>query len=99
MPDEVLERIPQQIVGLLRQDEPKFVIYAFGQSLKPAPGSILTAPGTFFNLCTNYVVTGEFSTRTVVRFDGSPTEPINSDNLANRFRPVIEDHRVLPPPQ
>ncbi len=99
VPDEVLERIPQQIVGLLRQDEPKFVIYAFGQSLKPAPGSILTAPGTFFNLCTNYVVTGEFSTRTVVRFDGSPTEPINSDNLANRFRPVIEDHRVLPPPQ
>ena len=99
VPDEVLERIPQQIVGLLRQDEPKFVIYAFGQSLKPAPGAILTAPGPFFGLCTNYVVTGEHTTRTVVRFDGSPTEPLTSDNLANRFHPVIEDHRILPPLQ
>ncbi len=99
VPDEVLERIPQQIVGLLRTDEPKFVIYAFGQVLKPAPGAILTAPGPFFNLSTNYVVTGEYSTRTVVRFDGSPTEPLDSGDLANKFRAVVEDHRVLPPPK
>jgi len=99
VPDEVLERIPQQIAGLLRTDEPKFVIYAFGQSLKPAPGAILTAPGPFFNLCTNYVVTGEYATRTVVRFDGSPTEPVDSGDAANKFRAVVEDHRVLPPPK
>ncbi len=94
VPDEVLERIPQQIVGLLRQDEPKFVIYAYGQSLKPAPGSILTAPGVFFGLCTNYIITGEFATRTVVRFDGSP---VNTGDTTNALKAVVEDHRILPP--
>jgi hypothetical protein len=93
VPDEVLERIPQQVVGLLRQDEPKFVIYAYGQSLKPAPGSILTAPGVFFGMCTNYVVTGEYATRTVVRFDGSPVGTGEPDNA---LRSVVEDHRILP---
>src|SRR5262249_43484774 len=71
--DAALERIPQQIMGLLRLDQsPRFVIYAYGQSLKPAPRSILTS-GPFFGLCTNYQVTAEAATRTVVRIDGAPT--------------------------
>jgi hypothetical protein len=43
----------------------------------------------FFGLCTNYVVTGEFATRTVVRFDGAPRP--------GQLKPVVEDHRVLTP--
>jgi len=89
IPDEVLEMIPQQTLSLLRTDEPRVVIYAYGQSLKPAPNSIVTRPGVFYGLCTNYVVTGEFATRTVVRFDGAPR--------SGQLKPVVEDHRVLTP--
>ncbi len=89
VPDEVIEQIPQQVLSLLRTDEARVVIYAYGQALKPAPNSIVTRPGPFFGLCTNYVVTSEFATRTVVRFDGAPRP--------GQLRAVIEDHRVLPP--
>lgn len=34
--DEDYERIPQQILSLLKVGEPRFVIYSWGQSLKPA---------------------------------------------------------------
>jgi len=37
--DAVYERIPQQILSLLRGDEPRYVIFAFGQALKPAEHS------------------------------------------------------------
>lgn len=89
VPDEVVEQVPQQVLGLLRADEPRVVVYAYGQSLKPAPNSIVTRPGTFYGLCTNYVVTGEFATRTVVRYDGAP--------FLGTLRAVVEDHRTLPP--
>ncbi len=89
VPDEVIEQIPQLSLSLLRTDEPRVVVYAFGQALKPAPNSIVTRPGPFFGLCTNYVVTSEFATRTAVRFDGAPR--------SGQLHTVIEDHRVLPP--
>jgi hypothetical protein len=85
--DEVYERIPQQILGLLRCDtSPRFVIYAFGQTLKPAEHSLETS-GSFFGLCTNYQVTAEAATRAVVRIDGAPSKP----------RVVIESYTPLPP--
>lgn len=89
VPDEVVEQIPQLTLGLLRADEPRVVVYAFGQALRPAPNSIVTRPGPFFGLCTNYVVTAEFATRTAIRFDGAPR--------TGQLRAVVEDHRVLPP--
>jgi hypothetical protein len=87
--DEVVEMLPQQTLSLLRTEEPRVVIYAYGQALRPAPNSIVTRPGIFFGLCTNYAVAGEFATRTVVRFDGSP--------LLGPLRPIVEDHRILTP--
>src|SRR5581483_2816135 len=70
--DAAYERLPQQIVGLLRNDPgPRFVIYAYGQALKPADRSLVTS-GPYFGLCTNYQVTAEVATRTVVRIDGVP---------------------------
>ncbi len=90
--DEVMERIPQQILSLLRPDEPRAVIYSFGQSLKPAANSLITAPGVFYGLCTNYQVTGEYATKTVVRFDGVPNTRASAG-----LRTVVEDHRVLFP--
>jgi hypothetical protein len=91
MNDAVVERIPQQILGLLRTgDQPRFVIYSYGQSLKPAPRSVVPNSlfgNQFVGLCTNYQITAEVATRAVVRIDGAPTNT----------HAVIESFNVLPP--
>jgi hypothetical protein len=60
--DEVVERIPQQIMGLLKVGEPQFVIYGWGESLRPKT-MYLGTPNT--GLCTNYEITGEYLSRMV----------------------------------
>jgi hypothetical protein len=92
VPDEVVERIPQQILSLLKAEEPRYVVYSWAQTLKPAPGAVVTAPGRFFGLSTNYVVTGEFATKTVLRFEGSLS---TNAPVTQTLRSVVEDHRVL----
>jgi hypothetical protein len=85
--DAACERIPQQILGLLKCDHtPRFLVYSFGQALKPADHSLVTS-GPFTRLCTNYQIMAEAATRAVVRVDGAPT---NSHI-------VIESFNVLPP--
>ena len=69
--DAVYERIPQQIASLLRTGTPRYEIYAYGQALKPADKSIVQS-GASFGMPTNYQITGEVLTRTVVRFDNMP---------------------------
>jgi hypothetical protein len=88
--DRAVEYIPQQIMSLLQRDEPRFVVYAFGQSLKPAPRSLTTDPD-FYHLCTNYQITGEVITKTTFRVEGQPQNPNNP------LRPVIEKYEFLPP--
>ncbi|MCW5556844.1 MAG: hypothetical protein KIT22_03245, partial [Verrucomicrobiae bacterium] len=83
--DEVLERLPQQVLSLLRTDEPRFVIYAYGQTLKPAPNAVNLRPGPLYGITTNYTITGEYVTKTVLRLDGDP----------RRLEPVIESQRVV----
>jgi hypothetical protein len=86
--DLAIERIPQQILSLLKADEPRVTIYAYGQSLRPAEQSLRTepAPPRLFNICTNYQITGEFVAKRVLRFDGSVT------NLSS----VVESEIVIP---
>jgi hypothetical protein len=85
--DAAYERIPQQVFGLLNCDHtPRFVIYSWGQALKPAPRSVVPS-GQFGGLCTNYQITAEVGTRAVVRIDGAPNNP----------HAVIESFNVLPP--
>jgi len=91
--DDVYERIPQQVLGLLRGGEqPRFVIYAYGQALKPAVHSIVTG-GAYLGLCTNYQITAEVATRSVIRVDGA--QPV----AGQPYHPhvVIENFNVLPP--
>jgi hypothetical protein len=83
--DEVLERLPQQVLSLLRADEPRFVIYSYGQTLKPAQNAISLRPGPLYGMSTNYTITGEYVTKTVLRLDGDP----------RRLEPIIEDQRVV----
>jgi hypothetical protein len=97
--DAAYERIPQQVFGLLKCDHtPRFVIYAFGQTLKPAPHSIIPG-GTYANLCTNYQIMAESATRTVVRFEGVPPYPVGNVRPPpiTTLHPVIESFNVLPP--
>ena len=80
--DFAYEQIPQQIMSLLRVGQPRFVIYAYGQALKPQ--RIDSSTG----LVENYQVTAEFATRTVVRIEGDPR---------TRVRAVVESFNILPP--
>jgi hypothetical protein len=76
--DEAYERLPRQILGLIRLGQPRFVIYSYGQSLKPAEGSYAldaSLPASVFNVSTNYQITGEAAYRTVFRLEGNPTHP------------------------
>jgi hypothetical protein len=62
--DEVVERIPQQVLSLLKVGEPQFAIFAWGQSLKPK-GPPYLGGGVNQNIYTNYQITGEFLSRTI----------------------------------
>lgn len=85
--DAVYERLPQQLLGLMRGgDQPSFTIYSYGQALHPANRSIVTS-GPYFGLCTNYQITAEFATRTVVEVQNAPTAP----------KVVVKSFNILPP--
>ncbi len=98
--DAVVERIPQQIMSLLGFSAPRFVIYAYGQTLRPAEQSIIRNFGPFYGICTNYQVTAETATRAVVRVEGS-FNPRNATNSVPALhyppRLVVEQFNVLPP--
>jgi hypothetical protein len=101
--DEVYERIPQQILSLLRVGQPRYVIYAYGQSLKPADRSIVQTSGPYFGMCTNYQITGEVVTRTVMRVENYPvpfqpsTAQLNTPPPLPQPRVIVESFNVLPP--
>lgn len=84
--DAAVERIPQQILSLLKSDEPRIVVYAFGQSLKPAERSLVTS-SRFYNICTNYQITGELVTKAVLRVEDTPEKP----------RVVVESYGIVYP--
>jgi hypothetical protein len=87
MSDAAVERIPQQVLGLLHcEDNPRFVVYSYGQALKPAPQSIVTS-GRFMGLVTNYQVTAETVTRAVVRVEGLPNNPRVAVESYNQLAP------------
>ena len=98
--DRVLERIPQQIMSLLTlSHQPEFLIYAYGQTLHPAPGSLVNS-GPYTGLCTNYQVTAETDTRTLVRLEGSINPQDATNTVPSQHYPprlVIERSNVLPP--
>ena len=94
--DAAMERIPQQILSLLKVGDPRFVVYAFGQALRPAEQSILTS-GNYVGMCTNYQITGEAVTRTVLQIRGTAGQDVPDDPYINAPgpRPVIETFNIL----
>jgi hypothetical protein len=95
--DEVYEWLPQQVVGLLRvSSAPRYVIYCYGQALRPAPDSIVTS-GAQFGLCTNYQVVAERAARAVVRVDRQVMTDTNSVPVGTNYTTTVESYNPLPP--
>jgi hypothetical protein len=104
--DEIYEWLPQQMMSLLRVgSSPRYVIYCYGQTLKPAPDSVYNSGGPYFGMIMNYQVVSEIATRAVVRFNSSLTNVITTDINGNwvtvpvvtNNNAVIESFNLLPP--
>jgi hypothetical protein len=96
--DEMYEWLPQQAMSLLHASSaPRYVIYSYGQTLKPAVNGIVTG-GPFFGMVANYQIAAEIATRAVVRVegitgaDGTPLPPSQAHPHI-----VIESYNILPP--
>jgi hypothetical protein len=91
--DADYESIPRQLLPMLRvEDEPRYIVYAWGQSLKPADKSVVTS-GPNVGMVNNYVVTGQVGTRTVLRVKNGTHYPMNTNQPP---RMVVESFKVLP---
>ncbi len=88
--DELYEWLPQQAMSLMRlSSAPRYVIYCYGQTLKPAPNSVLTSGGTpFFGMATNYQIVSEIATRALLHIEGAPT---NTHAVIESFNPLPPD--------
>jgi hypothetical protein len=111
--DELYEWLPQQVMSLLRcASSPRYVIYCYGQALKPAPNGVYSGGEPYFQMITNYQVVSETATRAVVRFDSLRTNTVafwttniglntytNWYNLpvVTNNHAVIEQFNILPP--
>jgi hypothetical protein len=95
--DEMYEWLPQQMLGLVTvsgtsQSPPRYVVYCYGQTLKPAVNGIVQS-GTFQGLCTNYQVTAESAARVIISVQNTPT-PANPTATP---RIVVQQYNALPP--
>jgi hypothetical protein len=110
--DQLYEWLPEQLMSLLQvSDSPRYVIYSYGQALKPAPNGISTASISLangqsaFGMVTNYQVVAEAATRAVVRFNGTRTDTLSNDVVNNIWivapsitnnNAVVEEFNSLP---
>jgi hypothetical protein len=98
--DEMYEWLPQQVMSLLRvsgtpQSPVRYVIYSYGQALKPAPNGIYTGSGQYFGMVTNYQVVAEAATRTVLRFNGTRVNYLTNNGLIWINVPYITNNQVV----
>ncbi|MGH7951756.1 MAG: hypothetical protein ACREFE_07530, partial [Limisphaerales bacterium] len=94
--DELYEWLPQQVMSLLScPTAPRYVVYSYGQTLKPAPGGIVTSFGNF-GLVTNYQVVAETATRAVVEVHPVVVTNFNGGFTTN-YNTTIEQFNLLPP--
>ena len=97
--DAMYEWLPQQAMSLLRVGAPRYVIYSYGQALKPAPNGTYLGGGAYFGMVTNYQVMSEMAARAVVRLDTVRTNSFGTDGaiIVTPPRAVIESFNILPP--
>jgi hypothetical protein len=89
--DELYEWLPQQAMGLLRVGgSPRYVVYCYGQTLRPAQNGLVLS-GNNFGLCTNYQITAESAARAIIRVDAHPAL------TGTNYTTTVESYNVLPP--
>jgi hypothetical protein len=100
--DEVYEWLPQQMMSLLRcPTGPRYVIYCYGQTLKPAQNGLVTSSSTLpsglnpFGMVTNYQVVAESAVRAVVSVH--PHVSATSTGFVTNYTTTVESYIVLPP--
>jgi hypothetical protein len=82
-------------MGLVREtSDPRYVIYCYGQALRPAPNGLVTSASNF-GLVTNYQVVAESVVRAVV----SVHAQVNMSGLypVTNYTTRVESYNVLPP--
>jgi hypothetical protein len=96
--DAVYEWLPQQMMSLLTcPTAPRYLVYCYGQTLKPAQDAIVTSStalaggGTAFGLVTNYQVVAESAARAVIRMDRHVSA------TGTNFTTTVESYNPLPP--
>jgi hypothetical protein len=92
--DAEYEWLPQQMMGLVRDSStPRYVIYGYGQALRPAANGLVTSANNF-GLVTNYQVVAESAVRAVIsvhaQLNTSGAYPVT--NYTTR----VESYNVLP---
>ncbi len=86
--DELYEWLPQQTIGLLRvPTAPRYVIYCYGQTLRPAVNGINPATG----MVTNYQIVAESAARAVIHLNKSVSGGVTN------YTGVVESYNLLPP--
>jgi len=103
--DEMYEWLPQQMLSLVRASPtPRYVVYGYGQALRPAQGSTYSGTGPLFGLVTNYQVMAESAVRAVVQVHPQiltlpyPQVIGNITNYyATNYTTTVESYDVLPP--
>ena len=94
--DEMYEWLPQQALPLLKvSTTPRYVIYGYGQSLRPAQGATYSGAGSLFGLVTNYQVMAESAVRAVVQVHPQVTATVNG--YVTNYTTTVESYDILPP--
>jgi len=95
--DDMYESLPQQMMSLLRvSDTPRYVIYGYGQALRPAAnGTYNAGAGPLFNLVTNYQVVAETGVRAVVQVH--PQVTATATGFVTNYTTTVESFNLLPP--
>jgi len=108
--DEMYEWLPSKALSLLRDSPtPRYVVYGYGQALRPAQGSTYSGNGALFGLVTNYQVMAESAVRAVVQVHPQIIKLPSSQIVTNangtisvidyvtNYTTTVESYDVLPP--
>ncbi len=93
--DAEYEWLPQQMMGLVRDSStPRYVIYGYGQALRPAANGLVTSGGINFGLVTNYQVVAESAVRAVVSVQAQLNN--SGSYQVTNYTTRVESYNVLP---
>ena len=95
--DELYEWLPQQMMGLVRvTTTPRYVIYCYGQTLRPAVNGVVTGSANF-GMITNYQIVAESAARAVIHVNKNLLTNALGVVTGTNYTTVVESYNLLPP--